>query len=202
MVELLQDYVRGGHPERAVASGVEGHPLIRVLADLAKVGGEDHRLRPIVARLREKVTIRCACHVQARAHVRNHLRIVPVCALADVGLLTPDFGESRRKVTVPVVEAQIDTTEELQKSAARSVTEHRHSWNGAKTNHAIRSIFLGRVNVSHGHDLHDLIPGGATKSTLPPSLLIGATCFLIILECLPGCHRVTRLAFLLSIAVQ
>ena len=124
VVVLLQDDVCDRHPESAVAAGVDRDPLVGVLADLAEVRREDHRLGTVVAGLREEVAVRGPRHVQTRAHVRDHLGVVPVRALADVGLLAPDLREGGRQIAIPVVEAQVDAAEQLQEAPACGIAEH------------------------------------------------------------------------------
>ena len=202
VMELLQDHVRHGHPERAVAAGVQGHPLVRVLADLAEVGREDDGLGSVVARFGEEVTVGRAGHVEARPHVRDHLGVVPVRALADVGLVAPDLGERRWQVAVPVVEAEVDAAEELQETGAGGVAQHGHGGNRREADDPIRSVLLRGVDVGDRDEFQDLVPGGAPEAALAARLLVLSARVVVGLKRLPGLHRVAGLLLLRAVGVQ
>ena len=85
-----------GHPVGAVLARVDRDPLVGVLADLGEVRREDDELRSVVSALGDVVAIRGAGHVQVGAHDRDHLGVVPIGRLRDVGLLAPRLGRGWR----------------------------------------------------------------------------------------------------------
>ena len=153
-------------------------------------------------RLGEEVAVRGTRHVETRAHVRDHLGIVPIGTLADIGLLAPDLGERRGKVAVPIVEAEIDAAEELQESTARRVAQHRHRRNRAEPDHTVGAVLLGGVDVGDGHDLLDLVPTRSPEPAFAAGRLIFLSRTFIRLQGLPRLHGVAELALLGSIGVD
>ena len=70
VVELREDDLIDGHPERAILSLMHGHPLVGVLGHLIEVGAENHHLGAVMAGLGGEVAIGRAGHVQVAAHDR------------------------------------------------------------------------------------------------------------------------------------
>ena len=103
VMELIQDDMGHRHPERPVAAGMQRHPLVGVFADLAEVWRKNNRFRPVVAGFGKIMAVGCARHIQTRSHIRDHFRVVPIRAFTDIRLLSPNFREGVREVTIPIV---------------------------------------------------------------------------------------------------
>ena len=189
-MKFLEDDVVDRHPEGAVLSGVHRYPLIGVLRDLIEVGGEDHHLRPVVPRLCRKVAIRRTSHVEVRPDHGRELRVVPIGALGDVGLLSPDLRRSWREIAIPVVEAQTHAAHELEKARAARVAEHRHRGDGREARDAVGPIFLDGVDVRGGDHLHQLGPVRTAQAALPARVLVGGARLGIGLDRSPSLDRV------------
>ena len=202
VVELFENDVRDRHPERAVAARVQRHPLVRVLADLAEIGREHHRLGAVMPRFREEMAVGRPGHVQTGPHVGDHLRVVPVGALADIGLLAPDFRESGGKVAVPVVEAEVHAAKKLKESSAGRVAEHGHRGNRRKTDDPVRTVLLRRIDVGDGHELQDLVPARPSESTLAARVLVLLALLRVLLQGLPRLERITGSFLLRAVGVN
>ena len=109
------------HPQRGILPGLHRNPPVGVFGHLAEVRSDDHELRPLVARLGDEVHVRRAGHIEIGAHGNYVFGIVPVGALADVGLIAPYFGKGVGQIGVPIIETHVHSTEELQEARAARV---------------------------------------------------------------------------------
>ena len=143
-----------------------------------------------------------ARHVQACAHVGDHLGVIPVGALANVGLLAPNFREGGGKVAVPVVEAEVHAAEQLQKPRAGRIAEHGHRGNRREAEDAVRTVFLRRMDIGGRHEFQDLVPACPSEAALAACVLVFLALFLVVLQCLPGLERIAGFFLLLAIGID
>ncbi len=160
------------HPECAIASGMQRDPLIGIFRNLTKIWGKYDGLGAVITGFGKKVGIRGSSHIQICAHYRNKFGVIPIGAFAYIRLLPPYFRRGIGQVAIPVVEAQVDAAEQLQETAAGSITQHGHGWNGRETDHPIRTIFFGGVNICRSHYFQYFIPGSSAESAFAACLLI------------------------------
>ena len=193
MMKFLENHMRNGHPKSAVTSGMQRDPLIRVFTKLAKIRRKNNRFGSVVPRFREKMAVGRARHIQVRAHIGNHLGVIPVSTFTDVRLLSPDFRKSIRQITIPIIETQVYSAKELQKPRSRRITHHGHCRDRRKPDDPVGSIFLGRIKIRNRHDFKNLIPRGAFKTALAAGLLIPRPFSLIFLDVCPSLERIMSL---------
>ncbi|GBD19508.1 hypothetical protein HRbin27_02014 [bacterium HR27] len=98
-------------PQCRVLASLDRDPPVRVLGHLAEVRCDDDELGTLVACLGDEVHVGCPRHVEVRAHRDDELAVVPVGALTDVRLVSPDLGERVREIGVPVIETEVEATE-------------------------------------------------------------------------------------------
>ena len=193
-VALAEQHVADRHPEGAVLPLVDRDPLVGHLRGLREVGREHHHLGAGVARLDQEVGVRRAGAEDVRADDGDEARLVPVGALADVGLLAPDLRRRRRQVAVPVVERQADAAEQLQEAGAGGVADHRHRRDRREADHPVRAVVEHRAHVGGGEDLVRLLPGDAAQAALAARLLVAAPRLRVADDRAPGGHRVAGMA--------
>ena len=194
MVEFREDDLVHGHPERAILALMHGHPLVGVLGHLVEIGAEDHHLGAVMAGLGGEVAIGRAGHVQVAAHDREELRVVPIRALLDIGLLAPHFGAAGGEIAIPVVEAEVGATQELDEARARGIAQHGHGRDGAETCDAVGPMGFDGVDIGGRDELVHLIPGSAAEAAFTAGLLVTGAFDGIVLDAGPGRDGILILA--------
>ncbi len=189
-VELLQDDMDHRHPEGAILAGVKRDPPIGVLGGHAEVGGEHHQLGAVVAGLGDEVHVGRPGHPQVGAHGDDVLRVIPVGALGDIGLLAPDLRRGVGKVAVPVVEGEVHRAEELQEARAGREGEHRHRRDGREADDAVGAVALDGVDGRGGHQLQRLVPGGPPEPALAAGPLVASALLGVVHDGGPGGDRI------------
>ncbi len=189
-VPFFEDHVGNGHPERAIAAGVAGDPLVGVLGHHAEVRRHHHGLRAVVPGFGEEVDVGRAGHAEVGAHAHAELGVEPIGAFTDIGLFAPHFGECTGQVTVPIVEAEVHTAHELQVPCAGSVAHHGHGRDGREADDPVRSVFLYGVDVGSGDQLEHLVPMRPAEAAFTTGTLITRAFLRVVLDVGPSLHRV------------
>ena len=202
VMELFEDDVRNRHPKCTVAAGVERHPLVRVFAHLAKIRREDHRFGAVMPCFCKEMTVRRARHAQTRANIGDHLGVVPIRALAHVGLVAPDFRERGREIAVPIVETEVHAAEKLEETCTCGVAQHGHGRDRREADDPVGTVFFCRVNIGNCHQFQRFVPTHASESTLSARILIAAALLRTALQRLPGLERIASSLLFFSVEID
>ncbi len=136
-------------------------------------------------------------HIEASPKVRDHFGVVPIRALTDIGLLSPNLREGGWKIAIPIIEAEVDSAHDLEKPRTSRVAQHGHCRNGREAHDPVGSKLLDRVDIGGTNQLHDLVPTHTAEATLAPRDLVGLARFWVVLDRRPSCDGVSvrRLLF-------
>ena len=134
--------------------------------------------------------IRCAGHVDVRAHDGDEAGVVPIRRFMHIGLLAPDFGAGGRQVAVPVIERHRHAAHQGQEARPCRVGYLRHGRDGREAVDAVGAIFFDRVNDRGGNHLQRLVPVDAAETALAARLLVTGALLGIVHDRFPGRNRV------------
>ena len=108
--------------------------IVLVLAGVSAGAGEDSltdeqkagvqaNIDRATAALGDKMNIGGTCHIQIRAHNHDIFSMEPVDTFLYIGLLPPNLGGGRRKVAVPIIKAEVNSTKKLQQARASTIAQ-------------------------------------------------------------------------------
>ena len=177
------------HRERRVGALLRMQPEIGELGDFRVVRRDSDRLRALVAHLGEEVRVRRARLRDIAAPGDDERAVEPVSRFGHVGLLTPHLRTRRRQVAIPIVEAHAHAAYQRQVARTRGVTHHAHRWNRRKTDHAVGTVRLRRVDIRCGDDFVDFVPIRAHESAQSAHLLVVAPLGVVLHDGRPGLDR-------------
>ena len=189
-VPLGQDDVAHRQRERGIGALLRVQPQVGELRRFRIVGRDGHDLGAAITGFRHEVRVRRARlrHVGPPHH--DEAGIVPVSRFRNVGLLAPGLRGGRRQVAVPVVEGHADAADQRQVSAARGVGHHRHRRDRREADDAVRTVLLRGVHVGGGDEFLRFVPRHAHEAAEAAHRLVFLALRRIVLDRLPGQHRV------------
>ncbi len=188
--ELFEYDMVHAKPEGRVRTGPERNPQVSVLGNLGVVRRAYDELRAAHPHLGYEVAVSGTGHVRVCAVHDDVAGVVPVRALAGVGLLAPYFRLCGRKVCIVVVEAKMYAADELVVARSRDVAYLRHGRDRRECDDPVRPVLLDGVYVSGGDDLGCGVPIEPPEAALAPRPLYLLAQFRVVNYAPPCVNRV------------